>query len=519
MGNSLRRLLDTSCVDQCFGRRYQRWKHALEADRYGGRVSFSKSQHNCVSGDIPGRHQQAGLNYVCIHIHREAGRRNRIAEYIAWAVSRSRSPLLLDDALAGTPVEVHSNEFGGINSVSWISDTTGSETSHALYREMDPYNYAPVTGSLMPSPTSCSSSLIEGTEASNTGGWVAVTRLSDSKDNVSTSALHTSNTELLPHGVSVDHATAVPTCDEEVDGLELTRLGRSLWRKPALKQSSLKKAFTSRSAPDRQLTVMVTSNAPYASRVSNKLLQLNLSEVDRTAPAVRPSALSLKQVVPRLSGSDYSTVDSSRFRSSPLEVQSPIELDWDHELDTEPLPPRKETIPIKSSHLSDSSKQYKKTSATSPVTNDQHGFTDVNLYPARPRRRTQNIITLPVTGTVVSDAPHTSKEVDPVHKWTNQSKRWSYSDRLIPLSSRTQPISSLTAIPCANLIVSPESPSRSPPPSDELVDSGFAGLSSSFVECDLVESVNDDRMSEFLWEHEMFTEPARVNPSHNTIVR
>ncbi|KAA3673589.1 uncharacterized protein DEA37_0004177 [Paragonimus westermani] len=421
---------------------------------------------------------------------------NEISVRIIKAVSRSRSPLLLDDALAGTPVEVHSNEFGGVNSVSWISDTTGSEASHALYREMDPYNYAPVTGSLIPSPTSCSSSLIEGTEASNTGGWVAVTRLSDSKDNISTSALHISNAELLPHRISVDHAAAVPTCDEEVDGLELTRLGRSLWRKPALKQSSLKKAFTSRSAPDRQLTVMVTSNAPYASRVSNKLLQLNLSEVDRTAPAVRPSALSLKQVVPRLSGSDYSTVDSY----------------------TEPLPPRKETIPIKSSHLSDSSKQYGKTSTTSPVTNDQHGFTDVNLYPARPRRRTQNIITLPVTGTVISDA-HTSKEVDPVHKWANQSKRWSYSDRLIPLSSRTQPISSLTAIPCANLIVSPESPSRSPPPSDELVDSGFAGLSSSFVECDLVESVNDDRMSEFLWEHEMFTEPARVNPSHNAIVR
>ncbi|KAF7259535.1 hypothetical protein EG68_03217 [Paragonimus skrjabini miyazakii] len=507
MGNSLRRLLDTSCVDQCFGRRYQRWKQALEADNYCGRVR-----------DDPGRHQQASLKYVYIYIHREAGRRNRIAEYIAWAVSRSRSPLLLDDALAGTPVEVHSNEFGGVNSVSWISDTTGSEASHALYREMDPYNYAPVAGSLMPSPTSCSSSLIEGTEASNTGGWVAVTRLSDSKDNISTSALHMSNAELLPHGVSVNQNAAVPTCDEEVDGLELTRLGRSLWRKPALKQSSLKKVFTSRSVPDRQLTVMVTSNAPYASRVSNKRQQLNLSEVDRTAPAVRPSALSLKQVVPRLPGSDYSTVDSSQFRSGPLEMQSPIELDWDHELDTEPLPPRKEAIPMKSSYLYDSSKQCKKTSTTSPITNGQHGFTDVKLYPARPRRRTQNITALPVTETVVSDA-HTSKEVDRVHKWTNQSKRWSYSDRLIPISSRTQPISPLTAIPCANLIVSPDSPSRSPPPSDELVDSGFAGLSSSFVECDLVESMNDDRMSEFLWEHEMFTEPARINPFHNATVR
>ncbi|KAF6777279.1 hypothetical protein AHF37_03185 [Paragonimus kellicotti] len=173
---------------------------------------------------------------------------------------------------------------------------------------------------------------------------------------------------------------------------------------------------------------------------------------------------------------------------------------------------------MKSSHFSDSSKQCRKTNTTSPITNDQQGFTDVNLYPARPRRRTQNITALPVAETVVSDA-HTSKEVDRVHKWTSQSKRWSYSDRLIPFSSRTQPISSLTAIPCANLIVSPESPSRSPPPSDELVDSGFAGLSSSFVECDLVESVNDDRMSEFLWEHEVFTEPARMNPFHNATVR
>ncbi|KAF6777278.1 hypothetical protein AHF37_03184 [Paragonimus kellicotti] len=235
-----------------------------------------------------------------------------VSAQAATAVSRSRSPLLLDDALAGTPVEVHSNEFGGVNSVSWISDTTGSEASHALYREMDPYNYAPVTGSLMPSPTSCSSSLIEGTEASNTGGWVAVTKLSDSKDNISTSVSHMPNAELPPHGLSVDRAAAVPTCDEEVDGLELTRLGRSLWRKPTFKQSSLKKVFTSRSVPDRQLTVMVTSNAPYASRVSNKLQQLNLGEVDRSVPAVRPSALSLKQIVPKLSGSDYPTVDSCK---------------------------------------------------------------------------------------------------------------------------------------------------------------------------------------------------------------
>ncbi|CAH8430244.1 unnamed protein product [Dicrocoelium dendriticum] len=487
MGNVVRRIVGVDCIGRCFGRHYKVYDQPDEL----GKCSLSTHQimrEKCESapfwsGFLSSSH-----------------RRNRIAEYITWALNRSRSPLLMDDALATPSAEFNSGDFTGINSASWISEGTASDASHALYREMDPYNYRSMYGSLIRSPSS--SSVGDGVESAKTGSWVAVTRLSGSRNQTTTSAV------FLPHPLLPSVESTVPACEEEVDGLELARLSRSLWPKGKSKQSKPRATTT------RTHTVgMVTTSPQSATRVSHPLRSNFYGDPPMTSvtTATRPTMLNLRSTTKPA----FPANDPLQSRGDPSTLESPVELFWDHEPGAMSPTPRTVISPRKRP----SPDHVRTTYAIDDLDNSPIGSTPVNLYPIRPRRRTHNLapssINLGDNGT-----PHITSNTNGSdsysHKFIGQSKRWSYSDRLTSFITRPHLLGSKTSVPYTNLLFSPgdDSPSH---PSQDLVDSGFVGLTTSSC----AETTSDDGlcpMSDFLWEHELIEEPAVRRPRLKGIV-
>ncbi|TGZ62878.1 hypothetical protein CRM22_007199 [Opisthorchis felineus] len=472
MGNILHSVFVEGCIHQCFGRRYQQWKQSIEFDG----LDFRRRAASVPPGG--------------------AARHNRIAEYIAWALNRSRSPLLLDDALSSTPVEVNSSDFGGVNAVSWISDAAASDASHVMYREMDPYNYASVANSLIPSPTLSSA---DSGEPTREGSWVAVTRLANSKSHtVQTTTMFKSGLDQGSNQLpSQKTGTTVSHCDEEVDGLELARLVRNLWPN---------------SKSGRRSTGVVALPDVKPNRSSNLAHSLESNAKRPSSAAMRPQDLNIRPTV-RQPGQLFRMEDPLQSNLWRSDTESPMELDWDHEPGTV-SPQRKKTNPTRPIPAIVSN-----TNGRNGRRAEEDGFTEVSLFPVRPRRHPRAVVNLPIQLTEVESGMNDGSAKIPVH-----SKRWSCSDKLLSATSihRMHPtVPAQTAIPCSNLFTSPtddETLTGHCPPSDDLFDSGFAGLSQSFADGDSdgcgIGSAGGGRLNDFLWEHEMFEDTRFPSRNH-----
>ncbi|THD21288.1 hypothetical protein D915_007760 [Fasciola hepatica] len=504
MGNNVC-LPPADCFNQCFRKRYDRWNPSVEFTALRYPVGTNNSRIHLFPC-FPTKVSQ-------LFESRDNFRRSRITEYIAWALNRSRSPLLLDDAVSSTPIDSHTQDFNGPNSVSWMSDAASSDASHLLYREMDPYNQAAFIG--IDSRASPGSAQFESSDAPKEGAWVAVTKMSDTKHGTSTSAVYLPNTApynlVTQSGGRIPTDSAAPTtCDEEVDGLELARLARTLWPRIGSRKKVTNNASTA--ARERPLSAVIPS------RLTDEKSAGEIPSVRRTTPIVRPCYLDL-----RLTPSHIPADPVDLCGSSATQVDSPIELDWDHEPGTT-CPHTHQIIPT---HLTESS---------NGMTTYDSGFEQIdldglgsryesNLFPVRLRRRVP--ISRPVAILPMAVSPTQSHEscndlvpsdgfdddtIQPTHK-KRVTSRWAGSETLVPKASRMNPIANATTIPHSNLLISPSTylpdtllnGNPQAPACHELVDSGFVGFGGSYAEHESEASLC--RPTEFLWEHEVFDSP------------
>ncbi|KAG5442646.1 hypothetical protein CSKR_202596 [Clonorchis sinensis] len=364
-----------------------------------------------------------------------------------------------------------------------------------MYREMDPYNYASVANSLIPSPTLSSA---DSGEPTREGSWVAVTRLANSKNHTvqTTTMFKPGSDQGSNQPLSQKAGTTVSHCDEEVDGLELARLARNLWPN---------------SKSGRRSTGVVVLPDVKPNRSSNLAHSLESNAKRPSSAAMRPQDLNIRPTV-RQPGQLFRMEDPLQSNLWRSDTESPMELDWDHEPGTV-SPQRKKTNPTRPIPAIVSN-----TNGRNGRRDEEDGFTEVSLFPVRPRRRPHAVVNLPIQPTEVESGMNDGQAKIPI-----RSKRWSCSDKLLSATSihRMHPtVPAQTAIPCSDLFTSPtddETLTGHCPPSDDLFDSGFAGLSQSFADGDSdgcgIGSAGGGRLTDFLWEHEMFGD-TRI-PSRN----
>uniref|UniRef100_A0A183B9Q4 NumbF domain-containing protein n=1 Tax=Echinostoma caproni TaxID=27848 RepID=A0A183B9Q4_9TREM len=304
---------------------------------------------------------------------------------------------------------------------------------------------------------------------------------------------------------------AVPaSCDEEVDGLELARLARSLWPR----NSNRKKSAPGKQRPS---SVVIPSNVNV-----NKVADKSASEFPqfrRTTPVVRPSHLNL-----RLTPSHVPADPVDIFGSGATQVDSPIELDWDHEPGTTSpqVSRRASTIPTRLAEPTNGTTAYDSGFEQNDFdTLEGRRFTEANLFPVRPRRHAPSfsrpVAVLPLAGSptqfqkACNNLATTGDGFSKLSQTKRVPSRWANSEALVSETSCVNPIASTTAIPHSNLLVSPSTylpdtllnGNPQAPTCHELVDSGFVGFSG----LDHDSEAGVCRPAEFLWEHEVFESP------------
>ncbi|CAL8100561.1 unnamed protein product [Calicophoron daubneyi] len=391
-----------------------------------------------------------------------------------------------------------------------MSDGATSDGSHMLYREVDPYNRESFIGpDNLTSPTS--------TETPKDGNWVAVTRISGAKNQqTATSAV------FVPTGA----VGQGPRVEEDVDGPELARLARRLWPRSSSSMTRPKAVITStKDIQNKSSSIFVprSSSSSFLHSAANQQSPGPVSAGDRHTIAMRPTVLNLRN----------STRNSARINgvqdklsSTFDQLDSPAELDWDLEPGTV-SPFITDGQQGKSAELSSvrpPSRTLNAANGSLSSHSDKEYTSKANLFPIRPRRhattasvhRTNDVPVVPTFNEDRSkkfDAPD-DKQTDYTSKFVEESARWTYSDSLAPrLKHNVDDLTAVTAIPCSNLLSPPafneddlcqtSSFSASKVPSDELVDSGFVGLSNSRFE-DSADTPGGFQLSDFLWEHEMF---------------
>ncbi|CAH8583760.1 unnamed protein product [Schistosoma turkestanicum] len=436
--------------------------------------------------------------------------RNVINEYMSWALSHSHSPLVFDDAMSHSSLSSHFDESNIPISSSWISDGARSDTSHILYKELDPLNKT----------TSMELDKENNAVFYKEGSWITVAEPTNGKYATSSSISHyvmPQNTEQTSaHMYRDDKRTMIHPLVEEVDGLELARLARRLW--------------------DHKKTKHGKSVCPNE-KAGNK-------SHSKSTPLERPNVLRLHSTPQTVSPAvDKSTVSNDIDFESP-DMDSAFDLAWDHEMD----------LNISNAEVR---RPYGKHVPQCNISSEFNSEAHCSQFLARNRmfdsKQKSPPPPLKATASMCSQTP--SVAILPVrndHFRPVADNRWISSDRL-PGNARSavkKPIPSETAIPCSNLILSPTyntsnvdfeynaagkvTPRLGFP--DSLFDSGFVGggggggggggsssnMISSFSDFDeidetviigtekvkpvenLTTDLSTDQSSDFLWEHELF---------------
>ncbi|CAH8870883.1 unnamed protein product [Trichobilharzia szidati] len=443
-----------------------------------------------------------------IFYFRSKGSRNIISEYMSWALSHSHSPLVFDDTMSHSSVSSHFDESNVAISSSWISDGAHSDASHVLYKELDPLNRA----ASVELDKENSDSL--GNMASQKeGSWITVAEPSDGKYGASSSIshyiMHPNIERTSASGHKDDKNAVTHTLIEEVDGLELARLARRLW-------DQSRHRYSRSSQANEKVTNTVNS---------------------KSASFVRPTILSLRSTPQTVLPSVPKTEAPKTIYFESPDMDSAFDLAWDHEMDLD-------------MSNAETRRSLGKNTAQRAIPRDfnndetsSNSFITRNPFDERRRRplatastqnasysQTQSVAILPVR----------NDGYNPI-----VDSRWIPSDKLPgggnTRSSVKKPLSSETAIPCSDLILSPTYNTINTDNSqtigkntskllfsDNLVDSGFVGggnstIISSFSDFDDIadDDVVDtekqgslgtlpidhssEHLSDFLWEHELFS--------------